>query len=388
MSAPLAIINLKATSAPEATIAYFANPKKVVAVYDGLGTGVAVGSPKELADLLLVHHHNRRAKRVCRTAVLSVQTPVHATKEQLEDIDRRLLQAAADLQKILKVASMLGWIHGNTATRHLHLLFPNSNGRRTLDLRPKFLRQLQGFMWTMELLSGRGKGRRRALSVYPKARSLSARDLAGVLVDSQGNIRPDRWRQLVAQGQITNFRRRNDGSIVSFEWGGNHRRMRVATLQGFAIECQNTQPATDEPYESSPQYIEPGRSTELLPGPGPQPPTGSLPPAVASAAGRGQLDALSVALPTKPTISRAVGLVGSALEAALPGQLALEAVAPSGSPEPGATGADSLPVGGLAEPGQRRFRRRAGQQPAAPEVAATTTPAPKFKRLSRPGIGL
>lgn len=239
MNTPLAIVNFKATSDPVATIAYFANPKKVVATYDGLGTGVAVGSPKELAGLLLSSHHNKRAKRSCRTAVLSVQTPRHATKEQLEDIDRRLLQAAADLKLVLRVASMLGWIHGNTATRHLHLIFPNSTGRRTLDLRPKFLRQLQGFAWTLSLASGRGKGRRKALPVYPKARSLSARDLAGVLVDERGNLRKDQWEALVKTGKISNFRRRNDGSIVSFEWGG--KRVRVATLKGFALE-QNTQP--------------------------------------------------------------------------------------------------------------------------------------------------
>ena len=86
---------------------------------------------------------------------------------------------------------MLGWIHTNTQTRHLHLIFPNSNGVRCLDLRPRWLRQLQGFMWTMALLSGRGQGRRKALSVYPKSRKLAVRDLAGVLVDGNGNLRKD-----------------------------------------------------------------------------------------------------------------------------------------------------------------------------------------------------
>ena len=90
MNAPLAIVNLKATSDPVATIRYFSNPRKVVAAYDGLATGVAVGTPGELADLLMASHHNKRAKRSCRTAVLSVQTPPDATQEQLEDIDQRL----------------------------------------------------------------------------------------------------------------------------------------------------------------------------------------------------------------------------------------------------------------------------------------------------------
>ncbi len=246
MSAPLAIVNFKDTSDPVATIRYNANPKKVVATYDGLGTGVAVGSSKELADLLLAGHHNKRAKRVCRTAVLSVKTPRRATKEQLEDIDRRLLQAAADLKLILGVASMLGWVHGNTITRHLHLIFPNSTGRRTLDLRPKFLRQLQAFEWTLALASGRGRGRRRALSVYPKSRKLAVRDLAQVLVDGKGNLRKDRWDAMVKSGQISDFRRRNDGSLISFQWG--NKRVRVATLRGFAIE-QNTRPEYEHIYE-------------------------------------------------------------------------------------------------------------------------------------------
>ena len=124
---PYAIVNLKSTSRPVATIRYFADPKKVTAVYDGLDVGVAKGSPRELADLLLAFHHDARASRVCRTAVISVQTSKRATKEELSDIDRRLLRAAADFQKFLGIASMLGWVHGNTSTRHIHLIFSNSN---------------------------------------------------------------------------------------------------------------------------------------------------------------------------------------------------------------------------------------------------------------------
>jgi hypothetical protein len=170
---PYAIVNLKSTSRPVATIRYFADPKKVTAVYDGLDVGVAQGSPRELADLLLAFHHDSRANRVCRTAVISVQTPKRATKEELSDIDRRLLRAAADFQKFLGIASMLGWVHGNTSTRHIHLIFANSNGRRTLDLRPKFLKELQGLLWTVQFLSGRGKGKRKALPMYPNNTRLS-----------------------------------------------------------------------------------------------------------------------------------------------------------------------------------------------------------------------
>jgi len=231
MSAPLAIVNLKSTSRPVATIRYFADPKKVTAVYDGLDVGVAKGSPRELADLLLAFHHDAKANRVCRTAVISVQTPKRATKEELSDIDRRLLRAAADFQKFLGIASMLGWVHGNTSTRHIHLIFSNSNGRRTLDLRPKFLKELQGLLWTAQFLSGRGKGRRKALPMYPKAKRLDTRLLAVALLDSDGKLRKDRWDKLVRSGKITDLRLRTNGSLISFKF--QDRRIRLTTLINF-----------------------------------------------------------------------------------------------------------------------------------------------------------
>lgn len=257
MTAPLAIVNFRSSSRPVATIKYFSDPRKVVAQYDGLETGVATGTHKELADLLLGYHHDRHAPRVCRTAVISVKTPTGASQSHLAELDRRLLKAAADLQRFLRVASMLGWVHGNTSTRHIHLLFPNSNGRRTLDLRPKFLRQLQGFLWTMQFLAGRGKGRRKAINVYPKSRKLSVRDLAILLLDGNGNIRHDRWEKLVRAGKISNFRRRNNGQIISFQFQG--RRIRLATLKSFVSELNqkgtNTMTTIINPDEPLPMDL-------------------------------------------------------------------------------------------------------------------------------------
>jgi hypothetical protein len=231
MNTPLAIVNFKATSRPVATIKYFSNPKKVTATYDGLDAGVAKGSPKQLAELLLAFHHDTRARRVCRTAVISVKTPRRASEAELNEIDRRLLRAAADLQKFLGVASMLGWVHGNTSMRHIHLIFANSNGRRTLDLRPKFLKELQAMQWTVQFVTGRGKGRRRSLPMYPKARRLDVRLLALMLMDSRGNLRKGIWDKLVRTGKIGNFRHRRNGEVISFEFQG--RRIRLATLKNF-----------------------------------------------------------------------------------------------------------------------------------------------------------
>ena len=231
MTTPYAIINLRATSRPVEAIKYFANTKKVSRTYDGLDAGVARGTPRQLAELLLAYHHDPRAKRVCRTAVISVKTPRRATAEQLDDIDRRLLQAAKDFQKLMGIASMLGWVHRDTSTRHIHLIFCNSNGRRTLDLRPKFLKELQSFAWTLQFISGRGRGRGKALPTYPKAKRLDVRLLALALLDEKGKLRKDRWDKLVKAGKVTDFRTRKDGSLISFKYQG--RRIRLTTLINF-----------------------------------------------------------------------------------------------------------------------------------------------------------
>jgi hypothetical protein len=231
MSTPLAIVNLKTTSRPAATIRYFADKNKVTATYADLDVGVAKGTPKQLEELLLAYHHDSHVQRVCRTAVISVQTPPDASPELLADLDRRLLRAARDFQKFMRIASMLGWVHGNTATRHIHLIFANTNGRRSLDLRPKFLKELQGFAWTIQFASGRGKGKRKALPMYPKAKTLDARVLAIALLDSNGHLRKDRWDHLVETGKVSDFRLRKDGTIISFEF--KKRRIRLATLKSF-----------------------------------------------------------------------------------------------------------------------------------------------------------
>ena len=228
---PCAIVNFKETTRVVRAIKYFSNPKKVVATYDGLDCGVAKGTPRQLAELLLAYHHDPRARRVCRTAIISVQTPKKASKSELADIDRRLLHAARDFQKFMRVASMLGWVHGDTATRHIHLIFANSNGRRTLDLRPKFLKELQGLAWTVQFMSGRGKGRRKALPMYTKAKRLDVRFLAIALLDSDGNLRKDRFERMVKSGKISDLRLRTNGSLISFKF--QDRRIRLTTLINF-----------------------------------------------------------------------------------------------------------------------------------------------------------
>ena len=244
--APLAIVNIRHTSRPELAIKYFANPAKVTGRYDGLETGVAVGTPRELADLLLASHHDRRVSRNCRTAVLSVQTPENATPRQLADIDGRLLKAASELQVFLKVASMLGWIHGNTTVRHMHVIFPNSDKKRTLNLTPKLLRDMQSMLWTCQFRSGRGRGKGRAIPGYCNYLKLA---LSGALYKG-GVWQEERWQTMVDAGVVTNLRSRENGSLISFEF--RNRRFRLNSLKSFLTQPNPTQPMTTELDVSKP----------------------------------------------------------------------------------------------------------------------------------------
>jgi hypothetical protein len=382
MNTPLAIINLSSTADVPAAIAYYANKKKVGKFIDGLHTGTAVGSPKELASLLLANHHNPRGKRVARTGVISVKTPRHASKQELEDIDERLIQTFEDFQKLLKVP-LLGWIHTNTATRHLHVIWPNSDGRHCLDLRPRWLRQLQGFAWTVALASGRGKGRRKALPVYPKANKLAVRDLAKLLIDEQGNLRQKQWDALVKSGKISNFRQRKNGELISFEYGG--KRCRVATLKGFITECQNTRPINEDPnYETTPCTPERDRASQPIVEPDRGTPTHRNNAAVSPAAGPDQCRALPVALPAEPAVASTPALLAQSL-----GQAATQCPASNtdGAPDAEPTRSSPLPPRGLAV-SRRRFKRRSQPRPAPVANPANPSPVgPRF-RTAGPGIGL
>jgi hypothetical protein len=365
MNTPLAIINLRSTGDVVAAIKYFSDKKKVGKFLDGLHTGAAVGDSKQLAELLLCGHHNPHGKRVARTAVISVKTPHQATRQELEDIDQRLVRAFWDFSKLLQVP-MLGWLHTNTQSRHLHVLFVNSTGVHCLDLRPAWLRQLQGFAWTAALLSGRGRGRRKALPTYPKSKNLVVRDLANLLMDGQGNLRQDRWDDLVKAGQITNFRRRNDGSIVSFEWG--KRRVRVATLKGFIIE-QSTPPGKNNVYENKPCQLGNGQAVarngqlDLISV------TDQNRPAVDGTTGPRECGTLPPPAPPKPTAPAAPVFPARLSEKPITSDNEL-----GGTPNLEPTGTSPLSNCGLA--GRVRPKRR-GQ----------VRPAPRFHRVNRPGIG-
>ena len=144
-----------------AAIRYACDKRKVSQFFDGLDVGVAVGKPHELAELLMSGHHDphgwkkfatrkktkgrvRGVPHAARTFILSAQTPAGATTTQLADIDRRLEQAFFDFKKKLNVP-MLGWLHSNTRTRHVHIIAPNSKSGKAINIGPGMLSDLQGF---------------------------------------------------------------------------------------------------------------------------------------------------------------------------------------------------------------------------------------------------
>ncbi len=233
--APLGIVNLKATNQPRRAIRYFANSEKVAGFADCLQVGTMFNAtPKEIEDSLLSGHHDRHVKnRICRTAIISVKTPKNATKEQIEDLVKRVSNAFQDFFKELNVPGA-AWIHGNTKTIHGHGIFPNSDGRRTLNICPADLRSLQGFEWTDELDSGRGKGERGALPVYTKAKNLAVRELAKYIFDTKGKVGEIEVEALESAGVISNIRRKKDGQPISFAF--KKKQIRFSTLKNFITE--------------------------------------------------------------------------------------------------------------------------------------------------------
>jgi len=256
--APLGIVNLKSTNQPRRAIRYFADQKKVVAIADCLRVGtMSNATPKEIEDSLLCDHHDRHVKnRICRTVIISVQTPKNATKEQVDELVTRTSNAFHDLFTELNVPGA-AWIHGNTKTIHGHGIFPNSDGRRTLNISPTVLRSLQGFKWTGELDSGRGKGERGALPVYTKAKELAVRELAKIIFESGGQDVGVEIEALKKSGIIDTVRRKKDGQPASFAF--NKKRIRLSTLKNFAIEQKqqnkNNMIASFNPEQETPQPL-------------------------------------------------------------------------------------------------------------------------------------
>jgi hypothetical protein len=149
-----AILRLGYIDKLSASIRYYGDPRKADKTIDGLNVGVATDKPKDIIESLMVEHHDPAACKAARTFIISAKTPKNATAEQLKEIDAALEKSFFDFKAEMGGLPMVGWIHSNTQTRHLHGIMPNSDGRRGLDIGPTQLSKLQDFFG--RLLSSRG----------------------------------------------------------------------------------------------------------------------------------------------------------------------------------------------------------------------------------------
>lgn len=234
---------------------YMLDRRKVVRVIDACDIGVFSGKPRDAVELLVLDHHDPTGAKchILRTEVISIKTPKDATPQQLAAFDDHLERSVWDLKKALGIKQLIAPIHGNTRTRHVHLIHGNSNGQRSLDWGPEFLSKLNDFQWTSALAPGKGRGQRRGIEVYPKARTLSVRDLAALLVDEHHQLQPSRWDGLVQKGELTDFRTRQDGSLISFCFAG--KRIRFATLAAFLPLTSPAKPKAPAPDAKAQQAL-------------------------------------------------------------------------------------------------------------------------------------
>jgi len=114
---------------------------------------------------------------------------------------------------------------------HLHLLVQNvGDDGRPLKIKPHQVKELAAMSFTAHAVTAKGLGKARSLPVYPHAEKLTvrdvARDLAHVFDPREG------LESLVQRHpDFSDFRRRTDGSVISFAYG--KRRIRLSTLEGF-----------------------------------------------------------------------------------------------------------------------------------------------------------
>ncbi len=129
---------------------------------------------------------------------------------------------------------------------HLHAAVGNVNSLGSpLKFRPHQVVAMADMKFTDKAVSAKGTGKK-GLKIYTKARGrLEVEDLAELLAAPGGGIKAAVWEQLKDKGLLTDFRKRKDGSFVSFAYQG--RRMRMATLEGFVAR----RPAADSSSESS-----------------------------------------------------------------------------------------------------------------------------------------
>ncbi len=128
-------------------------------------------------------------------------------------------------------------IHFHEGRYHLHSAVANVGvDGRPLKFKPHQVVAMADMKFTDKAVSAKGTGKK-GLPIYTKARGkLAVKDLAALVVDTDGSIKNEVWKQLKKKGAVSDFRNRKDGSLISFFFQG--RRIRLATLKHFVEHLQ------------------------------------------------------------------------------------------------------------------------------------------------------
>jgi len=180
--------------------------------------GGVTGNAKQDYESLILGHHG--SGRLLRSLIVSLDCP--STDESVKMHSAALGQCCADFCKRFAPDShYLYGVHRQGKKIHAHLLVCNSDGEKCLEWGRDVLREMQGFGWTVEFETGRGKGKNQVVgkTCYPGKNTVAAK-LAGMAVEE--------LKSLLDVGDLVVTRKRKDGSPVSLTFEG--RKLRVQSI--------------------------------------------------------------------------------------------------------------------------------------------------------------
>ncbi len=236
---------------------------KAVGMTADLGFGVMKFPKNKQAwaiDTLRACHGTSRASEV-RHLVFSVAkgTPRKEARNLLRAVWADWIKAyAPDRPWVFAIQFHNGICHGHAAVANV------DSAGKPLKFRPHQVMAMAAMKFTSAAGSGSGIGKAKGLPIYSRAKKLSVRDLATLMVDSSGVIRKEAWDQLEEQNLIKDFRQRKDGSLISFIYEG--RRIRLSTLIRYVEHEQfmKTPPQPSPQVAIKPLSVQPSVSPKDL----------------------------------------------------------------------------------------------------------------------------
>jgi len=186
--------------------------------------GGLTGDPSRDYDSLILGHHG--AGRLLRSVVISLDCPTSPAMVALHS-DGLARCAVAFCAKFAPGSPFVFAVHKNGGKLHCHVLPQNSTGEKCLEWGPDILKEMQGFQWSVEFESGRGKGLNavKGRTSYP-GKTTTAAKLSGMDVEG--------LKSVLGSGDLAVSRRRKDGSPLSLVYDG--RKIRVQTVCALAVD--------------------------------------------------------------------------------------------------------------------------------------------------------